>query len=39
MISFIIILFAVNSWAPLLIVLVSIPSTVINFVFRKKNVN
>ena len=39
MVSFIVILFTVNAWAPLLIIVVSIPATVINFVYRRKNVN
>lgn len=39
LVSYVIVLFAVNSWAPFLIVLVSIPSTIINFTYRKKNVN
>ena len=39
MISYVIVLFAVNSWAPFVIVLVSIPSTIVNFTYRKKNVN
>lgn len=38
LISYVVVLFSVNSWAPLVIVLVSIPSTVINFHYRKKNV-
>lgn len=38
-ISYIIVLFAVNTWAPFLIILVAIPTTVVNFVFKRKNVN
>lgn len=37
MVSFILVLFSVSAFAPLLIILASIPSTVINFVYRKKN--
>jgi ABC-type multidrug transport system fused ATPase/permease subunit len=39
MVSYIVVLFAVSSIAPILIVLVSIPATIVNFVYRKKNVN
>ena len=39
LVSYIIVLFAVSIWAPFLIILVSLPSAVISFVFRKKNVN
>lgn len=39
LVSYIIVLFSVNAWAPFLIVLVSVPSAVISFVYRKKNVN
>ncbi len=39
MVSYIIVLFTVSKWAPLLIVLVSVPSAVITFVYRRKNVN
>ena len=39
MISYIIVLFTVSKWAPLVIVLVSIPSAVITFVYRRKNVD
>lgn len=39
MISYIVVLFSVSAFAPILIILVSIPATVINFVFSKKNVN
>ncbi len=38
-VSYIVVLFAVNSWAPFLIILVAIPTTVVNFVFKRKNVN
>lgn len=38
-VSYIAVLFAVSWWSPWLIILVSIPATVVNFVFRKKNVN
>ena len=38
-VSYVIVLFAVSWWAPIVIVLVSIPTTIINFVYRKKNVN
>ena len=38
-ISYIAVLFAVSWWSPILIVLVSIPVTVVNFVYRRKNVN
>ena len=38
-ISYVIVLFVVSWWAPLVIVIVSIPTTVINFIYRKKNVN
>lgn len=37
--SYVAVLFAVNTWAPFVIVLVSIPSTIVNFTYRKKNVN
>lgn len=39
MVSFIVVLFSVSTIAPLLIILVSIPATVVNFIYRKKNVN
>ncbi len=39
MVSFITVLFAVSPMAPLIIVLMSVPSTIINFVYRRKNVN
>ena len=38
-VSYVIVLFAVSWWAPIVIVIVSIPTTIINFVYRKKNVN
>ncbi|MBR5453958.1 MAG: ABC transporter ATP-binding protein [Clostridia bacterium] len=38
MVSFIVILVAVNAWAPVIIAVLAIPSAVVNFVFRKKNV-
>ena len=38
MVSFIAVLWAISPFAPLVIVLVSIPSAIINFVYRKKNV-
>lgn len=37
-VSYVAVLFAVNAWAPFVIVLVSIPSTIVNFVYRRKNV-
>lgn len=36
-VSFIAVLWSINWWAPLAVILVSIPSAVINFHFRKKN--
>ena len=36
-VSYIAVLFAVNTWAPLLIIAVAIPETVINFIYRRKN--
>ncbi len=39
MIGYVIILFGVNRTAPLVIILVSIPATIVNFIYRKKNVN
>lgn len=39
LVSYIIVLFAVSIWSPFLIILVSIPSAVISFRYRKKNVN
>ena len=38
-VSFIAILFTISPWAPLVMVAVSIPSTVVSFVFRRKNVD
>ena len=38
-ISYIIVLFAVSWWSPWLIILVSIPTTIVNFVYKRKNVN
>ncbi|MBO5646478.1 MAG: ABC transporter ATP-binding protein [Clostridia bacterium] len=38
MVSFVGLLFAVNPWAPFIIIVMSIPSTIINFVYRRKNV-
>lgn len=38
-ISYVVVLFAVSWWSPWLIILVSIPTTIVNFVYRKKNVN
>ena len=38
-VSYVIVLFAVSWWSPWLIILVSIPTTIVNFVYRKKNVN
>ena len=38
-ISFIIILAAISPMAPLIIIIISIPSTVISFVYRRKNVD
>ena len=38
-VSFIIILTAINPIAPVIIILISIPSTIINFIYRRKNVN
>ncbi len=37
MLSFITILSAISSWAPLIIVVTSIPAAVINFIYRRKN--
>ena len=37
--SYVAVLFAVNAWAPFLIIAVSVPSAVISFRYRKKNVN
>ena len=38
-VSYVVVLFTVSWWAPWLIILVSIPTTIVNFVYRKKNVN
>ncbi|MBQ5959443.1 MAG: ABC transporter ATP-binding protein [Firmicutes bacterium] len=38
-VSYVAVLCAVSWWAPIVIVIVSIPSTVINFSFRRQNVN
>ena len=38
-VSYIVVLFAVSWWSPWLIIFVSIPTTIVNFVFKKKNVN
>lgn len=38
LVSFVVILFAISPWAPFIIVLMSIPITIVNFVFRNKNV-
>lgn len=38
LVSFIIILFAISPWAPFIIVIMSIPITIVNFVYRNKNV-
>ncbi len=37
MVSFVIVIFAVSPIAPLLVIAVSIPSAVINFIYRRKN--
>ena len=37
-VSYVIVLFAASWWAPIVIVLVSIPTTIVTFVYRKKNV-
>ena len=39
LISYITVLFSVNAWSPFVIILVSVPSAVVSFVYRKKNVN
>ena len=39
MVSFIVVLIAVSSVAPLIMVVLAIPSAIINFIYRKKNVN
>ena len=38
-VSFTLLLFTVSAWMPLIIVVTAIPSAVINFVYRRKNVN
>ncbi len=38
-ISFVAVLFAVSPWAPFIMVIVAIPSTVVSFFFRRKNVD
>lgn len=38
MLSFIVLLFAVNTLAPFIIILLSVPSTIISFIYRRKNV-
>lgn len=38
MVGFIIILSQLNLWAPLLIIVVSLPATIVSFIYRKKNV-
>ena len=38
-VSFTVLLFAVSAWMPLCIIVTAIPSAVINFVYRRKNVN
>lgn len=37
MISFIVVLAAISPWAPVVIIVTSIPSAVINFIYRRKN--
>ncbi len=37
MVSFIAILAAIAGWAPLLIIVLSIPSAIVNFIYRRKN--
>ena len=37
--GYVVILFGIDAWAPLLVVLASVPSTIINFVYRRKNVD
>ncbi|MBP5236745.1 MAG: ABC transporter ATP-binding protein [Clostridia bacterium] len=37
--SFVVVLLTVSSWAPLVIAVLAIPSAVVNFIFRKKNVS
>ena len=38
MVSFIVILWAVSPWAPLSIIVISLPSAIVNFIYRGKNV-
>ncbi len=38
-VSFIVIIAAISSWAPLVIIIISLPSAAINFVYKKKNAN
>ena len=38
-VSFTVLLFAVSAWMPLCIIVTAIPSAVINFLYRRKNVN
>ncbi len=38
LVSFVVILFAISPWAPFIIVIMSIPITIVNFVYRNKNV-
>ncbi|MBE6563679.1 MAG: ABC transporter ATP-binding protein [Ruminococcaceae bacterium] len=38
MVSFIVVLAAVSTWAPLLIIMLALPSAIINFVYRHKKV-
>jgi len=37
MISFVVVLASISSWAPMFIIFISVPSAVINFVYRRKN--
>lgn len=37
MVSFIVILFEINKWAPFIVIAMSIPITIVNFVYRNKN--
>lgn len=39
MVSYILVLWAVSPFAPLIIVIISIPSAIVNFIYRAKNVN
>ncbi len=38
-VSFVVVLLSISWWAPLLIAVVSLPSTLVNFTFRRKNAN